>query len=226
LPHREKSVIFERRALVAQSYEGSKMRRIGALVFPGFELLDVFGPLEMFGLLGAEYALTLVAETPGPVRSGQGPSACVDATTGDGNDYDILFVPGGAGTRREVGNTRLLDWIARTSECSEFCLSVCTGSALLAKAGVLDGRRATTNKMAFAWVADQGPNVDWVKQARWVEDGKFITSSGVSAGMDMALGAIAMMHGAEAAERVAGWAEYTWEKDREADPFAKLRGLV
>ncbi|AZL60301.1 DJ-1/PfpI family protein [Tabrizicola piscis] len=202
------------------------MRRIGALIFPGFELLDVFGPLEMFGLLDDAYSLTLVAETAGPVRSGQGPSACADATIGDGPAYDILFVPGGAGTRREVGNTRLLDWIAGASECSEFCLSVCTGSALLAKAGVLDGRRATTNKMAFAWVADQGPKVHWVRQARWVEDGKFITSSGVSAGMDMALGAIAVMHGPETAEKVAGWAEYSWQKDRDLDSFAKMHGLA
>jgi transcriptional regulator GlxA family with amidase domain len=172
------------------------------------------------------YSLTLVAETAGPVRSGQGPSACADATIGDGPAYDILFVPGGAGTRREVGNTRLLDWIAGASECSEFCLSVCTGSALLAKAGVLDGRRATTNKMAFAWVADQGPRVHWVRQARWVEDGKFITSSGVSAGMDMALGAIAVMHGPEMAEKVAGWAEYSWQKDRDLDRFAKMHGLA
>jgi transcriptional regulator GlxA family with amidase domain len=202
------------------------MRRVGALVFPGFELLDVFGPLEMFGLLGAEYALTLVAENPGPVRSGQGPSAFADATIGDGSNYDILFVPGGPGTRREVGNTRLLDWISRTSECSEFCLTVCTGSALLARAGVLNGRSATTNKMAFAWVMDQGPKVQWVKQARWVEDGKFLTSSGVSAGMDMALGAISVMHGVETAHKVAGWAEYAWNRDRNLDPFAKMRGLL
>jgi putative intracellular protease/amidase len=200
------------------------MRKIAALIFPDFELLDLFGPLEMFGMLGSDYALTLVAEAPGPVRSGQGPSAFADKTINDGADYDILFVPGGMGTRREVGNPVLLDWIARTSEQAEFTLSVCTGSALLAKAGALDGRRATTNKMAFDWVTAQGPNVRWVRQARWVEDGKFITSSGVSAGMDMALGAISLMHGDETAEKVARWSEYAWQKDRHFDPFAKLHG--
>jgi len=200
------------------------MRRIGALIFPGFELLDLYGPLEMFGMLGSDYALTLVAETHGPVRSGQGPSAFADCTIRDGVDYEILFVPGGMGTRREVENLGLLDWIARTSEQAEFSLSVCTGSALLAKAGVLDGRRATTNKMAFAWVVEQGPDVHWVHQARWVEDGKFITSSGVSAGMDMALGAIAAMHGTEIAEKVAWWSEYVWQKDRDWDPFANFPG--
>jgi putative intracellular protease/amidase len=202
------------------------MRRLGVLIFPGFELLDVFGPMEMFGLLHKEFSPVLIGEAVGPVASGQRLSAHADKAIADSNDYDVLLVPGGAGTRREVANQHLLDWIARTSERSELTLSVCTGSALLAKAGVLDRRRATTNKLAFNWVAEQGPKVEWVRQARWVEDGKFITSSGVSAGMDMALGAIAVMLGMERAEEVALWSEYNWNKDSNWDPFAAIHGLV
>lgn len=202
------------------------MRRIAALIFPGFELLDVFGPMEMFGLLKQEYQLELVAENVGPVISNQGLAACADTSIYSDISYDILFVPGGAGTRNLVNNSRLLGWIANTSESAEFTLSVCTGSALLAKAGVLDGRQATTNKAAFAWVAEQGPKVEWIRQARWVEDGAFISSSGVSAGMDMALGAISRMHGVETAEDVAMWAEYSWHRDKSWDPFAKIHGLV
>ncbi len=202
------------------------MRRIGALIFPGFELLDVFGPMQMFGLLADDFRLELIAETAGPVPSNQCLKAFADTSLDDAEDYDILFVPGGAGTRREVGNPRLLDWIARHAQTAEFILSVCTGSALLAKAGVLDHRRATTNKAAFSWVCEQGPNVDWVPQARWVEDGPFLTSSGVSAGMDMALGAIALMHGEAVADKVAMWCEYFWRKDKAHDPFARLHGLV
>lgn len=202
------------------------MRRIGALIFPGFELLDVFGPMEMFGLLSDEFSLSLVAETIGPVESNQRLSAHADCAIDDGADYDLLFVPGGAGTRREVNNARILDWIAEVSTNAEYTLSVCTGSALLARAGVLDNRRATTNKAAFAWVADQGPKVDWLRQARWVEDGPFITSSGVSAGMDMTLGAIAVMHGKATADQVAKWCEYTWHEDKNWDPFAKIHGFV
>lgn len=201
------------------------MRTIAALVFPGFELLDLFGPMELFGTLKDRYKLTLIAETMEPVASNQDLRAAPDATL-DSSDYDILFVPGGAGTRREVANTVLLDWIKKTSDQAEFTLSVCTGSALLAKAGILDGKRATTNKEAFSWVTDQGPNVDWVKQARWVEDGAFMTSSGVSAGMDMALGAISRMHGIETAEKVATQCEYTWHRDKTDDPFAKQHGLI
>ncbi|MGH1413865.1 MAG: DJ-1/PfpI family protein [Pelagimonas sp.] len=197
------------------------MRKIGALIFPGFELLDLFGPMEMFGLLPEQFELELIAETTGAVVSGQTLAAHATHDLNATPDFDILFVPGGRGTRAEVHNTKLLDWIRRASDQAEFTLSVCTGSALLARSGVLNGRQATTNKLAFDWVAQQGPKVDWVHSARWVEDGPFITSSGVSAGMDMALGAIALMHGDETAEKVAGWGEYIWNKDRHDDPFAK-----
>ena len=109
---------------------------------------------------------------------------------------------------------------------AEYVTSVCTGSALLAKAGILDGIRATTNKMAFEWASAQSSKVIWEKQARWVEDGKFFTSSGVSAGMDMSLAVIAKLLGHEVAEQAATWAEYDWHRDAGWDPFAKVHGLV
>lgn len=202
------------------------MRKIGALVFPGFELLDFYGPLEMFGMLKDDFVIEVVSETEGAVPSGQGPAAIADKTFSDGTEFDILFVPGGAGTRTEIDNPKILDWIAETAATANYVLSVCTGSALLAKSGVLDGKRATTNKMAFSWVIEQGPKVNWVKEARWVEHGAVLTSSGVSAGMDMALGAIALMKGDSIAENVADWCEYSWQKDKDLDPFAKLHGLV
>lgn len=202
------------------------MRRIGALIFPGFELLDVFGPMEMFGLLDEDFHIDLVAESAGPVPSSQRLATHAAITIDNAIKYDVLFVPGGSGVRQEINNQKLLDWIREASENAEYTLSVCTGSLLLAKAGVLDGHRATTNKAAFSWVADQAPNVEWVRQARWVEDGQFMTSSGVSAGMDMTLGAIAKIHDTEAAEKVAKICEYTWHRDSDWDPFAKIHGLV
>lgn len=198
------------------------MRKIGAVIFPGFELLDLFGPLQMFGMMKERFELTLVAEDFGPVQSNQGVAAVAEKRFADGVKYDLLFVPGGAGTRREVANATLLNWIALASAHSEYTLGVCTGSALLAKAGVLDGKRATTNKAAFEWVAEQGQRVNWVRKARWVEDGKYITSSGVSAGTDMALGAIALMHGVQTAQKVATWAEYSWHCSKDNDPFARV----
>ena len=203
---------------------------IGVVLFEDFELLDVFGPLEMFGLLPEYFSIHLVAEKTGYIASAQGPRSVVDHTFDDTcNDrggYDILLVPGGRGTRTEVHNRKLLGWLSEQSVNTKFTTSVCTGSALLAKSGVLDGRRATTNKAAFEWVKSQGENVKWVPQARWVEDDKFFTSSGVSAGMDMSLGLIRHILGAEMSEKVANWVEYTWHADSTWDPFAKLHNLV
>ena len=203
----------------------SQKRSIGVVLFDQFELLDVFGPLEMFGLLQDHFVLYLVTEKGGEVASGQGPRSIADHSFADGHRYDILFVPGGRGTRTEVSNKQLIDWLKEQSRTAEFVTAVCTGSALLARAGILDGVRATTNKKAFAWVTSQGPNVIWEKQARWVEDGKFFTSSGVSAGMDMSLAVIAKLLGRDTAIQVAVGAEYDWHEDPGWDPFAEIYGL-
>ena len=101
-------------------------------------------------------------------------------------------------------------------------MSVCTGSAILAKAGVLDGRKATSNKQFFEFARIQSDKVTWVEEARWVEDGPVATSSGVSAGTDMALGIIARLYGAERAQQIANLTEYEWQTDPTRDPFHRF----
>ena len=199
---------------------------MGVVLFEGFELLDVFGPLEMYGMVADYFDIHLVSENGGVVASRQGPKSVSDNQFSTAPALDVLFVPGGPGTRREVSNQVLIDWLKSQSQRVELVTSVCTGSALLAKAGVLDGSRATTNKMAFEWVASQSSDVLWEKKARWVEDGKFFTSSGVSAGIDMSLAVIAKLISQEAAEQAANFTEYDWHRDPKWDPFAKLHGLV
>ena len=199
---------------------------LGVVLFPGFELLDVFGPLEAFGNLPGMFRILMVAERAGPVASAQGPRSVADHGFADCPRLDLMLVPGGIGTREEAENPALLGWLARAAAEAEIVTSVCTGAALLACAGLLDGRRATTNKMFFQWVADQRPAVTWVKEARWVDDGKFVTSSGVSAGIDMALAVIARTVGREPAENVARAMEYEWHTDANVDPFAKVWGLA
>lgn len=194
--------------------------RVGALIFPGFELLDLFGPLEMFGHLPETFAIQVIAETPGPIASGQGPSCLAEVGIDDAAPIDILLIPGGYGTRREVKNQRLLHWIATAVDQATTVATVCTGSALLARTGCLDGRKATTNKLAFDWVVTQGPSVNWQRRARWVKDGKYFTSSGVSAGIDMSLALIAHLCGDTAARQVANWSEYSWNDNADDDPFA------
>ena len=201
-------------------------RSIGVLLFEGFELLDVFGPLEMYGMATDHFDICLVCEHGGVIASRQGPKSLTDCSFRDAQGFDLLLVPGGPGTRQEVGNQVLLDWLKEQSQRATLVTSVCTGSALLAKAGVLDGVRATTNKMAFDWVTSQSSLVQWEKQARWVEDGKFFTSSGVSAGIDMSLAVIAQLVSPELADQAATFAEYEWHRDPSWDPFALLHGLV
>jgi transcriptional regulator GlxA family with amidase domain len=95
---------------------------------------------------------------------------------------DVLLVPGGFGTRKELREE--IEYIKTTYPRLKYIVSVCTGSVLLARAGILDGKRATTNKRSWVWATSQGPNVNWVPVARWVTDGNIWTASGVSAGID------------------------------------------
>ena len=201
-------------------------RTIGVVLFEDFELLDVFGPLEMFGMAADHFEIRLISEHGGVVASRQGPKSVSDDSFESAPAIDVVLVPGGIGTRREVDNPVLLDWLQRRAQQAELVTSVCTGSALLAKAGMLDGVLATTNKWAFAWAAAQSAKVQWQQQARWVEDRKFFTSSGVSAGIDMSLAVIAKLVSHQAAEQAANFAEYDWHRDADWDPFAALHGLV
>ena len=118
-------------------------------------------------------------------------------------------------------NERLLGLLRGLAGKAQFVASVCTGSALLARAGLLDGRKATSNKKAFEWAVSQGPNVTWVREARWIEDGRLFTSSGVSAGMDMTLGLIQRLFDRNTSLQIAKDAEYTWHEDSSIDPFAR-----
>lgn len=202
------------------------MRTIGAVTFPEFELLDLYGPLEMFGLLSDHFKISIVGANRPSELSAQGPRTVVDDIFDEDLAYDILLIPGGRGTREAIKDQAFLDWLAGAISRSEYVAVVCTGTAPVAKTGLLDGHKATTNKAAFNWVADQGPNVDWQKKARWVHAGKFFTSSGVSAGIDMSLALIAHILGEDKAEDVAKWAEYDWHRDPDWDPFAEIYGLA
>ena len=147
--------------------------KVGILLFNGFEVLDVFGPIEMFGN-SLHFDICTISEKEKTIRSAQGHTTIVvDHTFDDCPAMDWILVPGGPGTRKEVNNEALIRWIQNQSKKSSTVFSVCTGAALLAKAGVLDGKKATTNKKAFRWVADQGPEVNWIPCARWVEDGRW-----------------------------------------------------
>lgn len=191
---------------------------INIILFEDFETLDVFGPVEILGH-GKDVELNFLSLEGGLIKSRQGTeivTKAVDISTYSG----VFFLPGGQGTRSLVGNTEFIELIKEMTDRSEYCLTVCTGSALLAKTGRLNGKRATSNKRAFDWVVSVNSEVEWAGRARWVVDGKYYTSSGVSAGMDMSLGFIQDVFGIEAAREIADRIEYTWHEDKEEDPFA------
>jgi transcriptional regulator GlxA family with amidase domain len=206
----------------ATKAEARQTRTLGIVLYPQFELLDVYGPAEMFGNLGNRLKLVMVAQQAGPVRSAQGSETVAAYGFDDCPPLDLVLVPGGFGTIPQLNNKALLDFLRKQAETAEITMSVCSGSALLAKAGLLDGRRATSNKVYFQMAVAQGPKVNWVKKARWVDDGNIVTSSGVSAGMDMALHVIERLFGAQAAESIANGTEYQWHRDADDDPFVRF----
>jgi putative intracellular protease/amidase len=218
------------------------------VLFPEFEMLDAFGPLEMFAaLFHVQEKIELVtigctadttdeevqgtnAQVPDAlksnegrkqmfIRASQGPLVVTDCSLSDCPHLDVLLIPGGLGTRMQVGNKELIDFIRERAEKATMVCSICTGSVLLAEAGLLDGKKATTNKRAFNWAKNGWDKVLWQESARWQRDGKFITSSGVSAGTDLALFAISLMFSKEVAEKVCNVTEYKWDQNPLNDPF-------
>lgn len=191
------------------------------ILFDDFEVLDVFGPVEVMRKLPKHYAIKYYSQNGGLVTSKQ--DTRIDTLPFSRISHGgVLLIPGGMGTRTLVNDARFINEIRSIAEDSEYVLTVCTGSALLAKTGLPDNRNATTNKMAFNWVESNGANVKWDRDARWVVDGKYYTSAGVSAGLDMSLGFVADIHGLDVAMKITDYIEYDWNKNKRDDKFSHL----
>lgn len=198
-------------------------KRVGILVFPDVEVLDFCGPFEVFSVtrLNEElrreepspFEVLLVAEKPGTVVTTGGMKVTPDHTIDTCPPLDVLVVPGGWGTRAEIKNTRLVDWIGERAKQVETLTSVCTGSMLLGQAGLLDGRRATTHWRALPWMRETFPTVTVEDKLHVVEDGSVLTSAGISAGIDMALRVVARYHGEAVARNTARNMEYRYTDD-------------
>lgn len=191
---------------------------VGILLFNDVEVLDFCGPFEVFSVTrlneekrrqeASPFSVLLVAEKKDPITTAGGMRVLPDYDLDDCPRLDILVVPGGWGTRTEMNNARLVDWITRRSRQIETLASVCTGSLLLGKAGLLDGKRATTHWRALDWMQELFPETRVERHLHFVEDGNLITSAGISAGIDMALKVVSRHFGDDAARNTAKNMEY------------------
>ena len=193
---------------------------VGILIFDDVEVLDFCGPFEVFSVTrplptsdddGEDrplFRVVTIAERPGIVRCTGGLLVQPHHSVDDHPPLDVLVVPGGRGTRRERTNPVLLGWIAAQDRRTSLTTSVCTGSFLLAANGLLDGRRATTHWGSIGWLRAAHPAVDVKDDQRVVDEGRIVTSAGISAGIDMALHLVARLHGEAVARLTARRMEY------------------
>jgi len=198
-------------------------KRVGILVFRDVEVLDFAGPFEVFSVTRLDetrrretpspFEVSLVAEQAEVVVATGGLRVTPDTAIDGCPPLDILVVPGGWGTRREFHNERLLAWIAERGRAAETLTSVCTGAMLLGRAGLLDGRRATTHWLSLGWMREAFPAVTVEDGLHVVEDGTVITSAGISAGIDMALRVVTRYFGESVGRATARHMEYPYPDD-------------
>jgi transcriptional regulator GlxA family with amidase domain len=193
---------------------------VGVLLFDGVALLDVAGPFEVLNRARLEpgvesrhreddalFDVFTVAKTTEPVTATGGVVLVPRHSFADAPRVDLLLVPGGFGTRPLLQDAGTIEWIRRTAASARRTASVCTGALLLARAGLLDGRRATTHWGAFGLLTSLAKDVTVDREARFVDDG-VMTSAGVASGMDLALHIVETLFGRAVADETAHYIEY------------------
>ena len=193
-------------------------RPVAILVFPDVEILDFAGPFEVFSATdelggGQLFDTYTVAESPGSVRARNGLKIVPDFTLESAPQPQLLIIPGGAGTRALLQRPSLLEWIRQRHRRVEHTVSVCTGALVLAKAGLLDGLRATTHYENLAELAALAPDAVTDANVRFTDNGKILTAAGISAGLDVSLHLVARLLGDAVAAKTSRYMEYRWLND-------------
>ena len=188
-------------------------RTVAIVLFDDVEVLDFAGPFEVFSVCGRRSELDLfhvvtVTERGQAIVARNGLTITPTHSFASVPRSDILLVPGGYGTRREMKNPVMLEWATRSASDAELVLSVCTGALILATAGLLDGLRATTHHLAFDELRAAAPRAEVIEDARIIDNGRVVLSSGVSAGIDMSLHVVARLHGDDIARETVRYMEY------------------
>ncbi|HEX5101405.1 MAG TPA: DJ-1/PfpI family protein [Polyangiaceae bacterium] len=195
---------------------------VGIYVYDEVEVLDFAGPFEVFSTASrvalkleptatVPFAVTLVADRSRTVRARAGLPVVCGASFADHPRFDVLVVPGGE-VSREVERADVAAWLARTAPGTTITASVCTGAFLLAKAGLLDGRRVTTHWQDLDDLRRDFPALRVESGMPWLDEGSIVTSAGISAGLDMSLHLVSRLAGRELAERTARQMDYTWRQ--------------
>ena len=210
--------------------------RLGIVIYPGFALLDIAGPLQFFNQLSGfkPFELSILAKTMDPVSTKPpenpnirnqfpfiGESMLPTHTFDSPPTMDILLIPGGLGAYDTTIFNEVASFVKIQYPTLKYLLSICTGSTMIAAAGILDGRRATSNKYVWS-LAVAHKTVNWVPKARWVVDGNIWSSSGVAAGMDMIYAFISTLFSPDLAKKIADMMEYEPHTDPEWDPFCEI----
>ncbi len=191
-------------------------RNVAILIFGDVEVLDFGGPFEVFSVAGRlaeppSLHVFTVAQRQGPVLTRGALSVNPRHLLVDCPAPDVLLIPGGQGTRKEMYNPVLIDWIRNASRTAELVLSVCTGALLLAAAGLLDGLETTTHHGAIDLLRTVAPKATVHAGRRFVDNGRVICSAGIAAGIDMSLHAVGRLLGRDTAEKTARQMEYPWQ---------------
>jgi transcriptional regulator GlxA family with amidase domain len=191
-------------------------RTVAILIFPEVEVLDFCGPFEVFSVAGhlsdpPAFQVLLVSERSGPILARHGLSVNPHCQLANCPHPELLLIPGGQGTRSEMHNHVLTDWIASLSKKTELLMSVCTGAFLLAKARVLDGLEATTHHASLDLLRELAPSTIVHAERRFVDNGRVLCSAGIAAGIDMSLHVVARLLGKEHAIKTARHMEYPWQ---------------
>jgi transcriptional regulator GlxA family with amidase domain len=195
-----------------------RTRNVVILLFDEVEVLDFAGPFEVFSVTGRRenatpFNVVTVAERAGVIHARSGLAVTPRHAFSDCPAPDILVIPGGFGTRREMHNEGVIGWIRSQAANVEILLSVCTGALLLARAGLLAGLDVTTHHGAFDLLAATAPDATVHSNRRFIDNGRVITSAGISAGIDAALHVVARLLGEVQARETAAYMEYDWRGD-------------
>lgn len=193
---------------------------VGILIFDDVEILDVAGPFEVFSVTrlndeqrlqqSSPFKVYLIAEKNKQIIAIGGLRLTPDVTISECPELDLLIIPGGWGTRKESKNRILVKWISNQFTKDRLIASVCTGSSLLGKAGLLDGRDATTHWRAFDFLQESAPKERILKNVRFTLTEPIFTSAGVSAGIDLALRIVSHFFGTEVGQTTARQMEYPY----------------